>query len=121
MSEHSKAKPTLGPVTYDTFRNAALVYLPAAGALYFALSQLWGLPNPEEIVGTIAAVNVFLGVTVKISKSNYNASGKGIDGEAIVTPSEDGSSVRLVLENDLDKITDQGKMTFKVTQKGASQ
>lgn len=45
--------------------------LPALGTLYFALSQIWGFPYGEEIVGTIAAVNTFLLVVIKISNTNY--------------------------------------------------
>ena len=37
---------------YDVLKWIALIVLPAIGALYFALSQLWGLPYAEEIVGT---------------------------------------------------------------------
>jgi len=121
MSDHSKTSPTLGPVTYDAFRNAALVYLPALGTLYFTISQIVGLPYAEEVVGIIAAVSVFLGVTVKVSKSNYKRSEKGIDGEVLVTPSEDGDSLKLVLENDLESVKDKGTMVFKVTNTGASQ
>lgn len=61
--------------TYDILKWIAQYLLPAAGTLYFALAQIWGLPYGEQIVGTIAAVDTFLGVVLGISSANYNAEG----------------------------------------------
>ena len=57
---------------YDILKYIALVVLPAVATLYFALSQIWGFPCGEEIVGTITAVDAFLGALLKISTSQYN-------------------------------------------------
>lgn len=57
--------------TYDILKYIAQVVLPALGTLYFALSGIWGLPYGEQIVGTITAVDTFLGVILKISSNNY--------------------------------------------------
>lgn len=62
--------------TYDILKYFAQVVLPALGTLYFALSQIWGLPYGEEIVGTITAIDTFLGVLLKISSNNYYYNGK---------------------------------------------
>ena len=56
---------------YDFWKQVCLVYLPALGTLYFALSQIWGLPYGEQIVGTISAIDTFLGVCLGISSDNY--------------------------------------------------
>ena len=58
--------------TYDILKFIALVFLPALGTLYFALSQIWGLPYGEQIVGTITAIDTFLGAILGISSINYN-------------------------------------------------
>lgn len=60
--------------TYDVLKWIAQYLLPALGTLYAALSSLWGLPYGEQIVGTISAVDVFLGVLLGISSSNYKKS-----------------------------------------------
>lgn len=60
--------------TYDVLKWTALCLLPATGTLYFALSGIWGLPYGEEIVGTITAVDAFLGVLLGISTAQYNKS-----------------------------------------------
>ena len=58
--------------TYDILKHVAQVGLPAAGALYFALSQIWGFPYGEEVVGTITAIDAFLGVVLGYSTAQYN-------------------------------------------------
>lgn len=57
---------------YDILKAIALIWLPAIGTLYFALAGIWNLPYPEEIVGTITAVDTFLGAVLGISSANYN-------------------------------------------------
>lgn len=57
---------------YDVLKFIALVLLPALGTLYFALSSIWGLPYGEEIVGTITAIDAFLGAILGISSAKYN-------------------------------------------------
>lgn len=59
--------------TYDILKWIAIVVLPALGTLYFALSQIWGLPYGEEVIGTIAAVDTFLGALLGISTNKYNS------------------------------------------------
>lgn len=58
--------------TYDNLKYLAQIVLPACGTLYFALAGIWGLPYGEQIVGTITAVDTFLGVLLGISTSQYN-------------------------------------------------
>lgn len=58
--------------TYDTLKWAAQYLLPAVGTLYFALAGIWGFPRREEVVGTITAVDTFLGVILGISTAQYN-------------------------------------------------
>lgn len=60
--------------TYDVLKWIAQILLPAAGTLYFALSKIWGFPYSTEVVGTIAAVDTFLGALLGISTSQYNKS-----------------------------------------------
>ena len=57
---------------YDILKWIAMYLLPALGTLYFALSAIWGLPYGEQIVGTITAVDTFLGVILGISTAQYN-------------------------------------------------
>ena len=58
--------------TYDVLKWVAMYLLPAAGTLYFALAGILGFPYGEEVVGTITAVDTFLGVILGISTAQYN-------------------------------------------------
>ena len=58
--------------TYDVLKWVATYVLPALGTLYFALAGIWNLPYGEQVVGTITAVDTFIGVLLGISSSNYN-------------------------------------------------
>lgn len=65
---------------YDFLKWVAQILLPSIGTLYFALAKIWGFPYGTEIVGTITAVDTFLGAILKISTDNYNKDGD-LDGE----------------------------------------
>lgn len=56
---------------YDILKWVAQILLPALGTLYFALAGIWGFPFGEQIVGTITAIDTFLGVILGISSANY--------------------------------------------------
>lgn len=62
--------------TYDTLKRIAMYLLPALGTLYFALAGIWGFPCGEQVVGTITAIDTFLGVILGISTSQYNKANK---------------------------------------------
>lgn len=59
---------------YDVLKWIAMYFLPAAGTLYFALAGIWNLPYGEEVVGSITAVDTFLGVILGISSAQYKKS-----------------------------------------------
>ena len=61
---------------YDILKWIAMYLLPALGTLYFTLSGIWGFPYGEQIVGTITALDTFLGVILGISKASYNKRGE---------------------------------------------
>lgn len=56
---------------YDILKFIAQIILPALGTLIFSISTIWGIPYAEQIVGTITAIDVFLGVMLGISSVNY--------------------------------------------------
>lgn len=57
---------------YDVLKWVAQYLLPALATLYFAIAQVWGLPYGEQIVGTITAIDTFLGVILGLSTVQYN-------------------------------------------------
>ena len=63
---------TMNDKTYKVLKWIAQYFLPAIGTLYFALASIWNLPYGEQVVGTVTAVDTFLGVILGISTAQYN-------------------------------------------------
>lgn len=63
--------------TYNALKFIALVILPAAGTAYFAVAGLWNLPHTEQVIGTISAVDTFLGAMLHVSTKSYSPSTNG--------------------------------------------
>jgi hypothetical protein len=57
---------------YDVLKYIAQIVLPALATLYFALAKIWNFPYGAEIVGTISAIDAFLGALLQISTNQYN-------------------------------------------------
>lgn len=57
---------------YDRLKYLAQIVLPALGTLYFTLASIWNLGSGAQVVGSIMAVDLFLGVILGISQINYN-------------------------------------------------
>jgi hypothetical protein len=82
----------LPPGVYNFLKRGATVVLPALAALYFGLAAIWGLPKADEVVGTIAVINTFIGAVVTISSVSYNNSEAKYDGVINVTQNPDGTA-----------------------------
>lgn len=67
---------TMSNKVYDILKYIAQIALPALGTLYFALSQIWGWPYGEQVVGSITAIDAFIGTLLHISNSQYK---KGLE------------------------------------------
>lgn len=107
-------KPMLSDSNYKVFKASATIILPAIGALYFALAQIWGIPDPEKVVGSIAALNTFVGVIVGLSKKSYYASGAQYAGEINVTDDGTKKTFLLDLSDKPETIETMDEVTFKV-------
>ena len=57
---------------YDVLVRIVKYILPALGTLYFGLSQIWGFPYGEEVVGSISLIATFLAICLGISTIQYN-------------------------------------------------
>lgn len=57
---------------YDVLKFIAQIVLPAIGACYYGLAQIWGFPYGDQIVGTITVIDAFLGALLGISTVQYN-------------------------------------------------
>lgn len=107
----------LGNKTYDVLKWVALIFLPAVGTLYFALAQIWHLDYGPEVVGSVIALDTFLGAILQISTKSYNKSDAKYDGVIDVQELGDGrKAASLILknyENPAD-VVQQKQVLFKV-------
>lgn len=100
--------------TYDFIKFLTVVLLPALGTLYFALSQAWGLPSGEAVLGTMMAIQVFIGAVMGISSKKYEESGEKYVGEINVADTPDKTLFSLDLKGDPEELKDKKEATFKV-------
>lgn len=103
--------------TYDLLKVIALLWLPALGTLYFALTSIWNLPFAQEVVATIIAVDTFLGVVLQVSTSNYNS--KKVGDIEVQELESGGKTYSLNLEGEPEEIEEVDEARFKVV-KGES-
>lgn len=95
---------------YDFLKWVAQLLLPAFATLYFALSNIWGLPYGEQIVGTITAVDTFLGVILGISTKKYSG-----DGTLKIDTSGNVKDIyRLDLGDNIENLAGKKKVTLLV-------
>lgn len=101
--------------TYDILKYLALIVFPAVGALYFALAKIWGLPYATEIVGTIAAIDTFLGAILKISSDKYYSNDEDVDGYIVVEDDNDGEWTIDLDSVNFENLTDGARVHLKIT------
>lgn len=98
---------------YDRLKWVAQILLPAFGTLYFALAQIWGVGSGAEVVGSVMAIDLFLGTLLGISQANYN---KAIEDAGILFVDKDGKKT-FQIDGDqatLDELADKQEVRFKV-------
>ena len=67
---------------YDRLKWLVVIVLPALGALYTGLSQIWpGIPYAAEIPATVTVVCTFLGAVLCISTAQYNGEREKMNNE----------------------------------------
>lgn len=96
--------------TYDVLNSLVRYLLPALGTLYFSMSELWGLPEPERVLGTVVALETFLGVVLYLASRGWVVP---TDGE-LIAHEEDGGYVTASFDRPTEELYDQDYVTLKV-------
>lgn len=103
---------------YDRLKFIAQIVLPALATMWFAIGSIWNLRHTTEVVGTITAIDLFLGTILQLSSNSYYRSGANFDGDVNVTSAEDGGNkVSFAFNEPPEEIVDDpGKhsMEFKI-------
>jgi Putative phage holin Dp-1 len=112
--EQKSKNPLLNDKWYSILEYVARVVLPGMATLYLALSQLWSFPNGPQVVGTIVAVDTFLGLFLGVAMKKYDASDVAHQGTINVIPTDTGTMYSLELNGDPAALADMSKVSFKV-------
>lgn len=116
----AEAKSYLSNKSYDVLKYVAQIVMPAVATLYFALSQIWGFPYGEEIVGTLVALNAFLGVLLGLSSSAYHKSEDRFDGTIDILETDGEKLFSLNLDSDPYDLESHDEVVFKIKTKDDS-
>lgn len=114
VTDSPAMKPALSNKVYQVLKWIAQIFMPALATLYFALASLWGLPNVNEVVGTITALDTFLGILLGISSSNYKKNGTDIDGDMLIDKTGDSDTYKLALNATPEELADKNTIKFQV-------
>lgn len=114
ISEEDNTSALLNNKQYDIIKYLTVVFLPSVGTLYFALSQIWGLPYGEAVLGTLAAIQVFIGATMSFATKRYEESGEKYVGEINVTEAPDKTLFSLDLKDEPESLKNKDEAIFKV-------
>jgi hypothetical protein len=99
---------------YHILKHLTQIVLPAFGTLYFALSEIWGLPGGAEVVGTTMAVVTFLGVSLGLSSRAYHHSDARFDGAIDIYEDDDVKKFVLNIDDDPYNIEKKDEIVLKV-------
>lgn len=99
---------------YEKLKKSSLYILPAFAALYFGLAQIWGLPKAEEVVGSVACLETFLGAVLGISNKQYQNSDAKFDGQISIEPGEEEDTSNVRVQLDPTALADKDEVLVKV-------
>lgn len=117
IPNEGRSTPILSSKVYDKMKFLAQIGLPAIGTLYFTLAALWGLPKSEEVVGSIMAVDVCLGVLLGLSTRQYNNSDASSDGFLTATgvdPDTGHPNLQMIITKPPTELLSGKTVTLKV-------
>lgn len=104
--------------TYNRVKWLITIFLPAVGALYFALAQIWDFHRIAGVNGTINAIITFLGLLIGYSTKQYKkGEGAPPDSDIIVhqDPDDGTKYLRLaVTEETLRNLESRAQVTLNV-------
>lgn len=114
--------PLLSNVTYDVVERTTTYGLPAIAAFYLTLAQIWNLPYPEQVSGTIMAIVVLLRIFLGIAKSSYKNSTDRFDGTLELTERDDAITIQPNLSGlTANELSGKSEVTLAVTSPTPSQ
>lgn len=101
--------------TFNTLRWIAQILLPGLGAFYFAMAGIWDWAYAEQVIGSLAALDVLLGVLLGYSRKQYEQSEQLYDGNLVITPrTDDADLYSIELSTPIGEIAGKSTLALKV-------
>ena len=110
----NEAGSFLSDKQYNFIKFMTVTFLPALGTLYFALATAWGLPAPEQILGSCLAVQAFIAVIMGISTKQYQNSDARFDGVLTTTETPKKKIVSVETHLHPDELAKKDEVLLKV-------
>lgn len=108
---------------YKVIKYTITIFLPAVGALYFALAQTWDFQRITGVNGTINAIITFGGLLIGYSTRQYNKTTGAPDGDLVAQQDPDDGKKYLGLAvnaDSVDQILAKDHVVLKVVDKTAT-
>ena len=99
------AKNLFSNKVYTVLKWVVVLAMPALATLYATLASIWGWGYGTQVVLTINALTLFLGILLGISTKTYSG-----DGDMVSTD----TGYKLVLNATPDELASKKSVTFKV-------
>jgi Putative phage holin Dp-1 len=98
---------TINAGLYNIMKSIALIWLPALTTAYFAIASIWGIPDTTNVIGTITAIDTFLGVALRLTPTP-------VDGHIEVNPQTSELTDLHLTDKTVSDIASQGVVTLQV-------
>lgn len=105
---------------YNAVKYIITIFLPAVGALYFALAQVWDFHRIVGVNGTINALITFGGLLIGYSTRKYNQTTGAPDGDLIVQEVDGEKYLGLGVNQSIEAMTAKDQVTLNVVDKTAT-
>lgn len=100
---------------YNILKWVTMIVLPAITTAYGTFSNIWGWPYGDQIVASMAAITLLLGVLIGVSTNSYNKSSSGPAGTLVVDHTDVNSQTYLAFDQDPNTLTEGSQITLNVT------
>lgn len=115
MEEEPERPPLVfSDKNYNILKWLTGIVLPSIGTLYFGLAAIWGLPAAEQVLGSLIALQAFLGTALGLSSHGYNKSDARFDGAINVIETDEKTIYSLDLKDDPEVLNEKKEAVFKV-------
>jgi glucose-6-phosphate-specific signal transduction histidine kinase len=114
LSDTSDTPIMLTDTQYNALKWVVGIVIPAIGTLYFAVAKIWALPAGEQVLGTLIAIQAFLGALLGISTRQYKNSDARFDGTLTTTDTPTKKIVSVETDLHPNELAKKDEVVLKV-------